>query len=335
MNIGLPPQISKLLHSYLSDRKITVKVGNSLSETFTPLAGVPQGSVLAPLLYLIYTHDIPPPNHPTSKCLLYADDTALISVAKNSNQLNIRTQNLLNRYSHWCSRWRVSLNPQKTQFIVFKHPNSKRTSQNPQLVNVNLLGVRLAQQTEVDYLGVRFSRTLNWSSDVQRTLDKMRKRASLLGALCGRIGRCNPDTLIHTYNSFIRPVAEYRAIPYGVLPTHLSHKLTTLERRILRRCQYLPYRSPSGEVFLNTPNTPILTRFQSLRKQYVSRTLKGTNTHSQNTLRTPWRPNQLPLFRRPKRKLPQPNLKLLTDAQDLPLTAELQDLLESAPLSIR
>lgn len=74
MNVGL--NIFKHIHSYFTGRTITVKVGNALSDPFTPLSRVPQGSVLAPLLY----HDLPLPSHTSLKYFIYA----LFSVAKNS-----------------------------------------------------------------------------------------------------------------------------------------------------------------------------------------------------------------------------------------------------------
>lgn len=139
----------------------------------------------------------------------------------------------MSQYPCLCSRWKVSLNPKRTQITIFKHPNSQKATKLHQKVNVNLLGVKLAKQTEVDYLRISLSHALNWSLDVQCTLDKMQRQASLLGVLCGLFGQCNPYTLIHTCNSFMSPVAEYRAVPDGVLSPHLAYKLSTLKRCIL------------------------------------------------------------------------------------------------------
>lgn len=78
----------------------------------------------------------------------------------------------------------------KYQFIIFKYLNLQRVTKLPQNVNVSLLGVRPVKQTGIDYLG----------SDS----DNMRGQGSLLRALYEQFRRCNPNTLIHTYNSIIR-----------------------------------------------------------------------------------------------------------------------------------
>ncbi|KAG5863105.1 hypothetical protein JTB14_014925 [Gonioctena quinquepunctata] len=106
---------------------------------------------------------------------------------------------MLDEFSNWCNVWRVQLNPTKTQTILFKHPNhSQKPSQRPEELNLTLLEERLVLQDEACYLGVTFTRTLNWQPDLDKTLNKVRKRASILRALGGKFGRCHPDTLIHT-----------------------------------------------------------------------------------------------------------------------------------------
>ncbi|KAG5879766.1 hypothetical protein JTB14_028697 [Gonioctena quinquepunctata] len=88
-------------------------------------------------------------------------------------------------------------------------PLTKTISQRPEELNLTLLEERLVLHDEACYLGVTFTRTLNWQPDLDKTLDKVRKRASILRALGGQIGRCHSDTLIHTYKTYIRPILEY------------------------------------------------------------------------------------------------------------------------------
>ncbi|KAG5860712.1 hypothetical protein JTB14_003321 [Gonioctena quinquepunctata] len=94
--------------------------------------------------------------------------------ATNTEILNRRAQNMLDDFSNWCSVWRVPLNPNETQTILFKHPNN---SQKPFLksdeINLTLLGKRLELQDEICYLGVTFTRTLNWQTDLNKTLTRI------------------------------------------------------------------------------------------------------------------------------------------------------------------
>ncbi|KAG5863102.1 hypothetical protein JTB14_014922 [Gonioctena quinquepunctata] len=73
-----------------------------------------------------------------------------------------------------------------------------KTTQRPEELNLMLLEERLVLQDEACYLGVTFTRTLNWQPDLDKTLNKVRKRASILRALGGKFGRCHPDTLLHS-----------------------------------------------------------------------------------------------------------------------------------------
>ncbi|KAG5872646.1 hypothetical protein JTB14_028059 [Gonioctena quinquepunctata] len=129
-----------------------------------------------------------------------ADDTVLYVSAPNTEILNRRAQNMLDEFSNWCGIWRVQLNLSKTQTIPFKHPNN---SQNPSLkpdeLNLTLLGERLELQDKVRYLGVTFTRTLNWQTDLDQALIRVRQRASILRSLGGHFERCHPETLLHTY----------------------------------------------------------------------------------------------------------------------------------------
>lgn len=242
---------------------------------------------------------------------------------------------MLNRYMEWCNRWRVTLNPLKTQTILFRHPNLNHARFHPEHVRLRLWGERLELLNQVTYLGVRFTHTLNWEADVQWTIDRMRQRASLLSALCGRFGRCHPKTLIHTYKTFIRPIAEYKATLYSTLPNRLKHSFLTVDRRLLRRCQYLPFRSPSNQVYTHTNLSPLPSRFQDLQRAYVKRTLSNNNNLlAQTTLRRPWNGRRLLMNRKPKKKIPFLPITLLAAArEDLP--EDLQDHLDTAPLALR
>ncbi|KAG5866836.1 hypothetical protein JTB14_016566 [Gonioctena quinquepunctata] len=89
--------------------------------------------------------------------------------ASNTQTLNRRAQNMLDEFTNWCSVWRIQLNPNKTQTILFKHPNnSQKPSQQSDEINLTLLGERLELQDEVCYLGVTFTRALNWQTDLDK-----------------------------------------------------------------------------------------------------------------------------------------------------------------------
>ena len=114
-HLGPPTKMTRWLSDFLVGRLIQVNVNSSLSNQINPKAGVPQGSVLSPLLFLIYVNDLPPPHHKQNSLSQFADDTAQLAFGLNVKfAANLLQQDLL-KLAMWCAKWRIKLNPKKNQ----------------------------------------------------------------------------------------------------------------------------------------------------------------------------------------------------------------------------
>ena len=104
---------SCLEESYRSKLKV------SCFQKFTPKAGVPQGSNLSPLLFLVYANDMPNPSHHQTNKSQFADHAGQWAVSKNIDLAAEYLLRDLEKLARWCAKWRIKLNPEKTKIIIF------------------------------------------------------------------------------------------------------------------------------------------------------------------------------------------------------------------------
>jgi hypothetical protein len=337
IKIPINPNFIQLIDSFLSNRTCSVKIQNIKSRPIALQAGVPQGSILSPLLYIVYCRDFPVTDAPRTKTRLFVDDTAVWTSQRNPAIAARILQGHLNNITTWTNTWRIKPNPLKSQSILMSYSGARSRHQAPHLL---LNNQAIPKLQHIRYLGVTFSKNCTLNQDVKETLKKSRNRANLLYRIRGRIRGCDSKTLYHTYKSYIRPVIEYRAPIYATLYPALLHQISACERRMLRRIFRLPDRFPSDNLHQETNTIPIQSRLKELQSRYVTRTLNSNNALAIQTLSTSFKYpsrdgrllNRIPKI--PKRKLKHPPTALLSPAYtDLP--DDLQELVDSTPLTMR
>ena len=123
--LDLLTKMTRWLSDFLVGRVIQVNVNGFLYDKISHAAGVKQGSVLSPLLFLIYVNDLPKPHHRQNSKSHFADDTALWTASK-SVQFSRRD---LRKLAKWCAKWRIKLNLEKTKVIIFSRCSLARNSE--------------------------------------------------------------------------------------------------------------------------------------------------------------------------------------------------------------
>ncbi|OON99143.1 MAG: hypothetical protein ATN35_01985 [Epulopiscium sp. Nele67-Bin004] len=125
-NLQLPQQMVVLLNSFLTNREIAVRVGASISTRFTPEGGMPQGSALSPLLFLMYLSDIYCPPRGEGQVSQFADDLCYWASAKNAKYTAKKLKRCTTEMEGWANMQRVKLNPLKTQCVLFSRDPCKK-----------------------------------------------------------------------------------------------------------------------------------------------------------------------------------------------------------------
>ena len=143
-----------------------------LSDKISPIAGVPQGSVLSPLPFLIYVNDLPNPHHRQNSKSQFADGTALWAASKNVQFAAKRLCKDLRKWAKWCAKWRIKLNPEKTKVIIFSRSPLARKSE-PIL---KLYGERLKIYPQVKFLGITFDSKLTFQKHFEEILGRCNTR---------------------------------------------------------------------------------------------------------------------------------------------------------------
>jgi hypothetical protein len=145
----LPPRFHNILKPYLQQRRLIVTYKNATSLPVGMTSGVPQGSVLGPFLYKIFTADIP---HKNSTIMsTFANDAAVLSSHANLNIATANLQNHLDRIENWTRKWRLKINANKSTHVTF----SLRKGNIPQLYYNNNT---IPQVETVKYLGLHFDK---------------------------------------------------------------------------------------------------------------------------------------------------------------------------------
>ena len=127
-----------------------VKIEGFLSPKVYPKAGVPQGSNLSPLLFLIYVNDMPNPSHHQTDKSQFADDAGQWAVSKNIDLAAEYLQRDLDKLARWCAKWRIKLNPEKTKVIIFSKSRFAIRAE-PAL---SLYGDLLSYYPQIKFLGI-------------------------------------------------------------------------------------------------------------------------------------------------------------------------------------
>lgn len=154
----LPGPYYLLLKTYLHSRYFQVKYNSSYSSCHEVLSGVPQGSVLGPLFYLIFTADLPTTDHTT--IATFADDTGLLAVHADPIVASQQLQHHLNILQEWVDTWKIKINQAKSVHVTF---TTKCTLCPPVTMN----NVLIPMQPDVKYLGFYLDQRLTWRTHIK------------------------------------------------------------------------------------------------------------------------------------------------------------------------
>ncbi|XP_046743250.1 uncharacterized protein LOC124409579 [Diprion similis] len=201
-NYGIMGTTWKWIKSYLENRTQQVKYGNKMSEKRKTKFGVPQGSVLGPLLFILYINDLARQLE-FCQCKMFADDTVIFISGTNTEEIEQKLNHDLERVVKWMNSNSLKLNTTKTKSMIIHDPR-KLGIENK--CNFKIAGIQIEEVREIKYLGVIIDNKLSFNAQAMFIVKKTSKKVNFLYRLNRHLS-CN--TLMTIYKAIISPHFEY------------------------------------------------------------------------------------------------------------------------------
>ena len=227
--IGIRTKLLKWSENYLTHRKQATLVNGKRSTNRDIRCGVPQGSILGPLFFLIYVNDI---RHIGGKSdiFLFADDTSLLSSNKSQIIARDELEIQLTHLATWCSQNKLTVNLRKTKCMVF---GTKSMTKSSKIQKIRINDTELDFVDTYKYLGIILDKSLTFNKHVQQCINSVSHKLFLLSKIRSYISEHMAITI---YKTLIVPYLDYGDVLFINASRELLNKLQRLQNKCLRIC---------------------------------------------------------------------------------------------------
>ena len=273
--------------SYLYGRKQYVNFNGIDSSEQDVTCGVPQGSVLGPLLFIIYTNDLPNALR-DSGCILFADDTTIYQSSTNINTIVNNLSQELDNLTDWFRANKLSLNVAKTNYIIFT-----KTEHTLPIIQLKLGGENINRVENTKFLGVYIDAKINWCKHIQNCRNKM---SSGLYALKSVKHLLPMNQLKSLYYTLIHPYLTYCTVIWGGAIQKYLRNIQNMQNKAIRTICNAKYNDHVTPLYTHLKITPLETLYKihlgKLMYQHKHNLLPkplmllytpNTETHNHNT----------------------------------------------------
>jgi len=231
--------------SYLSGRRQVVKINKTMSEQQSITQGVPQGSILGPLFFLLFVNDLPLQGS-LEGLSLFADDATDSAHGTNVKSVECQLQVKLDSINNWCCANNMVIGIEKTKCMLMGSQQKLRTFKNlDSCLNVEVLGHNIEQVTDQKLLGVQIDNSLTWNEQVK----KVKKTVLFKLSLLRKIRKYLPQTArITFFNYYIKPHLNYCCSIWGQTSQENLITINKLLKQAARLILDKDYSTPSAEM---------------------------------------------------------------------------------------
>lgn len=226
-------QVTNLIESYLTNRSQYVLLNGKNSHKKIIQSGVPQGSVLGPLFFIVYINDLPLHLNKQTENTLFADDSALYTTNKDITTIDNTLQDSLNKTHTWCNKNSMVIHPEKTKSMIIA-PRQKLQIHKPKL-NLTLDTSNIEEVTEHKMLGVTIDTGLTWNKQIENLIKKLAKNTYLLSKLKNYVKNKH---LLMFFNAHIISHINYASTIWDGCSQDIFKKLNSVYKRAVKQLKH-------------------------------------------------------------------------------------------------
>lgn len=233
---GIRGSVHQWFESYLTNRQQCVQVNGQRSEFLTVRHGVPQGSILGPLLFLLYINDIIQASKKI-EFLLFADDTSIFLADKDLKKMEKTLNEELINVSNWLKANKLSLNVKKSNVLLFRPKNESKKKQ--ATIDLKIDGAAIEEKQSAKYLGLYFDNKMTFKEHVNHIITKLKKGNGILAKLRYFV----PEEVIrNVYFAHIESHLNYGSLTWGTTGKYNIDKITALQKKAIKIIKFVKTR---------------------------------------------------------------------------------------------
>ena len=272
---GLSETTLGWFNSYLWMRKQAVAVNGTISDFFDISRGVPQGSILGPLLFITFMNDLSFEIDEPRKLKMFADDSTILVAGKTLEYVNQQLANYLTPISSWIENHGMALNVAKTESMVIAS-KPKLARLHGQRIQITHNGTAIKSVDSHKLLGLVLDEQLTWNLHIDEVCSKVLKRINLLKAIKIYLPQCARQSF---YKSLIQPIIDYACVIWGATSQYNLDRIIRLQKyaaRVILNIKH-PQDVPSSELFYKLNWMTINQRIQYFTSILMFKTINRSS----------------------------------------------------------
>lgn len=228
-HIGIPDMVILNVYNLYCLRNIYIRTNNNLIGPRQTSVGLPQGSILSPILYIIYSHDFEQQFlNNNIKIYQYADDYALCTQDKDIEVCHSNLQLAVEKAAEWFEKNGSTIAEEKSSVCTF----TRSRFQPPR--SIKLSNFEISYRTSVKYLGMILDKKLNWKEHINYITKKSENALNIIRAFCSHNWGADPNICLLFYRSLIRSIIDYGSVFYGSATENHLKKIEVIKNKSLR-----------------------------------------------------------------------------------------------------